>query len=350
MNPPRHDAFMSRVPWLPLSGGFLLLGAAVLVFQWPGDPDRPGVPRDSLSSGNSSGDAEGDGGGAPDAVPKKRDRSRDQTSASDPMLRNAMDALRNSGEEDLSGNLEMIVAEWNEARLSSSVAALFAREAADPREELLRISLLRRWASLDPAAAAEWAKSLPPGTARAAALEQIALAWSASDSAAAWQLAESLPNEPAREAAMFSLLYELSRSDPALAYERANSLPESPARARFIEHAVGNWAASDPQAALAKVRDIPDPALRNASIARLATSWAETDPRAAATLAADAMDPGAAQNRAVASIVQRWAQQDAAAARQWVDSFPDGPLKQNAMEHIAVQSAPMKPVEEEMAD
>ena len=195
---------MSRVPWLPLSGGLLLLGVTVLMFRWPGDRAMPEPADHTIHSEESSLSPGGEGSGAPDAVPKKRDRSRDQASPSDPLLRNAMDALKNSGEDDLSEDLEMIVAEWNEARLASSVAAMFAKESADPREDLLRISLLRRWASLDPAAAAEWAKALPPGTVRASALDQVAIAWSASDPAAAWQWANSLPNEPARDAAMFS--------------------------------------------------------------------------------------------------------------------------------------------------
>lgn len=69
-----------------------------------------------------------------------------------------------------------------------------------------------------------------------------------------------------------------------------------------------------------------------------------------ARILSDAMDSGPAQNRAVASIVQRWAQQDPAAAREWVDSFRDGPLKENALEHIFAQSAAKMTTEEETAD
>ena len=81
--------------------------------------------------------------------------------------------------------------------------------------------------------------------------------------------------------------------------------------------------------------------------------WAlETSSRGSlsARILSDAMDSGPAQNRAVASIVQRWAQQDPAAAREWVDSFRDGPLKKNAFEHIFAQSAAKMTTEEETAD
>jgi hypothetical protein len=42
--------------------------------------------------------------------------------------------------------------------------------------------------------------------------------------------------------------------------------------------------------------------------------------------------------------------QDPAAAREWVDSFRDGPLKKNAFEHIFAQSAAKMTTEEETAD
>ena len=51
------------------------------------------------------------------------------------------------------------------------------------------------------------------------------------------------------------------------------------------------------------------------------------------------MEPGPAQERAIAAIVQRWSQQDPAAARKWIDSFPEGPIKQNAHEHFKTQTS-----------
>lgn len=115
-------------------------------------------------------------------------------------------------------------------------------------------------------------------------------------------------------------------------------LVEGPDRVRLLEHAVANWALTDPQAALDRAREIGEPALRNSTLGRLATSWAESDPRRAATLAVDAMDAGPDQERSIAAIVQRWAQQDPAAVGAWVATFPEGPVKRNALEHIAAQS------------
>lgn len=329
---------MRRNHWLPLAGGLLLSGVAFLILWWRETPASPVAVGSAKSADAVHARSVGEVGDAPIGLTGKF-HERSQPSASEvasPIMK-ALAALENVSEEDQAALLEKITAGWSEGRLSDAVTYLFTSESSDPCADLLKISLLRRWANLAPAEAATWAASLLPGESRNAAIEQVALVWSSSDPSAAWDWAESLASDPSRDAAMLALVYELSRSDPALALDRADFLADSPARTQFIEHAIGNWAASDPQAALVKVKAMSDPALRNASLARLATSWAESDPNSAATLAADAMEPGPAQNRAVASIVQRWAQQDPAAARQWVNSFPDGPLKQNALKHIAEQ-------------
>jgi hypothetical protein len=101
-----------------------------------------------------------------------------------------------------------------------------------------------------------------------------------------------------------------------------------------MEHIVANWALSEPQAALTEVKTLSDDGLRHATISSLAVSWAETNPQAAATLAIETLPSGAQQARAIAAIVQRWTQQDPDGVQQWVDHFPDGPIKQNAIEHI----------------
>jgi RecB family exonuclease len=67
--------------------------------------------------------------------------------------------------------------------------------------------------------------------------------------------------------------------------------------------------------------------------------WAESDPVAAAAFAANETEPGPAQERAVAAIVQRWAQQDPDAVRAWIEEFPDGSLTYNALGHLAAATA-----------
>jgi hypothetical protein len=52
------------------------------------------------------------------------------------------------------------------------------------------------------------------------------------------------------------------------------------------------------------------------------------------------MEAGSSLQRAVAGIVQRWAQKDSQAASSWVASFPEGSMKDNALILIRDQSKP----------
>lgn len=208
----------------------------------------------------------------------------------------------------------------------------FSRFSQQSEEE--RRSLLHDGVKEDPNAIAAWTLALPPGELRDQAILQVALAWQAQDESAAWHWASSLEPAATRDATMMALAYELTRHDPALAFGRAQSIAEGAALLPLIEHIVANWALQDPETAWAEVKNLRDDAQRHAALVSLTTSWAETNPAAAATLAVESLPAGPQQNRAIAAIVQRWTQQDPEGVEQWVTTFPDGPIKENALEHM----------------
>ena len=320
---------------LPVFGVLLVSGAFFLVCN-------PGLPlKDTDSSGTGSTAITADDtpkSDVPSASDSKRDRPpRDGESKAAEITRN-LAQLGALDEDELAEQVCKRAAAWPKGSLSATVNALFADGKVSPAAVALRLALLRRWATLSPADAALWAAALPPGAARHTAVESVALAWSAADAQAAWDWADGLDHDDAREAALLSLAYELARENPALAFERSAELAEGQDSFHLIEHAVANWALADAQAALAHVLEIDDFTLRNAALGHLATSWADSDPRSAATLAVDAMDAGPEQERTVASIVQRWAQREPEGVSAWVELFPEGPVKRNALEHIVAQS------------
>lgn len=325
---------MIRKPWLPVIAGCLLPAALFLAWRASAPADRAGG-----GTGATTPDAAAaSDGSAPGGAAAKRVRPPRDGAAQPAEVARALAELAATGEDALAERVGKRAADWPKDALPAAVDALFAGAEDSPAAAALKVALLRRWAALSPADAAAWAAALPSDAARRMAVDQVALAWSATDPQAAWDWAAGLGSGDARDAALLSLAYELARENPALAFERSAELAEGTDRDRLIEHAVANWALTDPSAALERVRGIDDPALRNATLGRLATSWAESDPGRAATLAVDAMEAGPDQERAVASIVQRWAQRDPAAVGAWVATFPDGPVKDNALEHIAAQS------------
>lgn len=293
---------MSGKSWLPFGTGFLLLSLAVFVWSKASPADSPASPNDTAGKTKST---------------------------------RAL-AERSTISETCSRHSRQRTADtWRKEDLPSAVDTMFADGGGEPVAEALRIELLNRWVACSPADAAAWAQSMPPGAVRDSAINQTALTWGATDSHAAWDWVSSLETGSARDTALLAIAYESSRDDPALAFERSEALPQGLVRTQLTEHAVANWAALDPQAALAQVGGIGDPSLRNAALGSLATAWAESDPLAAAALVASAMEPGSHQDRAVASVVQRWARLDPEAAGSWVATFPDSPIKDNALEHIA---------------
>jgi hypothetical protein len=217
---------------------------------------------------------------------------------------------------------------------SAQTNARALEEPAWPEAERERI---RNWAQSAPRAAAEWATALPPGANRLFVLETASLAWGDSDPASAAQWARSLRDETERTLALTDIAGEAVRSSPLLALELAQSLPET-ARDEIVPRAATQWAAQDPAAAADWARQIPGESLRVTTLAGIATAWSEQDPATAAAFAAKELPAGRMQSDTIVSIVQRWAQQSLADAAAWVNQFPEGSLRDAAMEALAKSS------------
>lgn len=247
------------------------------------------------------------------AVLRGRKDETEQTSSS--FLRSMSSARKNSGALEATSRQRSI--------------SRFSQQSEEERRALLRDGVKE-----DPNATATWTLSLPPGPLRDQSILQVALAWQVEDEPAAWHWALSLEPAATRDATMMALAYELTLHDPAQAFARAQSMAEGTALLPLVEHIVANWALQDPETAWSEVKNLRDDAQRHAALVSLTTSWAETNPAAAATIAVESLPAGPQQNRAIAAIVQRWAQQDPKGVAQWVTTFPDGPIKENALEHM----------------
>jgi len=214
---------------------------------------------------------------------------------------------------------------------SSAPAAAQAAEAvawSEKEKEAIRIR-----AQNEPGVVAAWAAALPVGDNRRFALETAALAWGDRDPAAAARWARTLANDAERACALTNIAGEAVRSEPLLALELARSLPDA-ARDEIVPRAAMEWAAQDPADAADWARKIPAESLRATVLAGIATAWSDQDPVGGATLAAKELPAGRLQADAVVSIVQRWAQRAPADAAGWVLQFPEGDLRDAAMESL----------------
>ncbi|MCB1130282.1 MAG: hypothetical protein KDN05_04075 [Verrucomicrobiae bacterium] len=121
-------------------------------------------------------------------------------------------------------------------------------------------NIARSWAGDDPAGAADWAVTLPPGLARDAGLKSVAQAWSSYDAIATAQWLGTLEAGSSRDAAIEPLVQQVRQTDPATAFSWAASISDSVERYDQLRQTLQSWRSSDPQAARAALdaADISD--------------------------------------------------------------------------------------------
>lgn len=182
----------------------------------------------------------------------------------------------------------------------------------------------------------------PPTTERESAIRELARDWAARDPAAAEKWAAAFDDPEDRERAMSHVCLEVAGGSPRDAIEivRRNELNSG-----MIESIVGQWGIADFEAAADWARELPTGDLRDNALARLALVRAEKSPVEAASMVSTALAAGPAQEEAAIAVLHQWLRKDPDAARQWVDAFPDGELKeraQNEIEGMATHRAAMQ--------
>lgn len=160
-------------------------------------------------------------------------------------------------------------------------------------------TVARQWAQIDPAAAGQWALSLPANGARGAALYQVGTVWTQADAAGA-----------ARWAA---------------------TLPTSETRARVWREIISGWADSDPIAAGTWLGTLPQGRDHDEAVGAYLPRIEPTDPEKALSWAGTVSDP-VARAEQVQDVLSRWVRRDAAAARGWAaaNSVPILPPRTSA--------------------
>jgi hypothetical protein len=143
-----------------------------------------------------------------------------------------------------------------------------------------------------------------------------------------------LPEGEERQSVLKSVGYEAARTEPLEALNLAMEQTSQSESDNLISYASLQWAAKDPESAFEWAEQIADGPLRDRILAGITTVWGDSDPVAAATEAVQRITPGRQQDDAVTGIVQRWVQQDPETSAAWVAQFPDGDLKQTAMENV----------------
>ncbi len=274
------------------------------------------LDRDRIAASGSGGDFES----SPNRL---RTRPSHEFVALDGVLSSNLNAEIASiqGESDpvaLREKLERLSADVSEDEFSSVVAALLSNPSSAGDAGL---GLIRAWADDNEGLVAHW-------------IEVLARAWGDQNLPQAPALIQELKDQAERLARLPATAYEIAQTQPEEAIRLAMGLPNGSAREALIAHSALEWAANDPQAAAKWAEGTKPGAAREKALRAVATALGDTDPIAAATLALNSMKAGRPMEDALVSIVQRWAQKDPANAAAWVAQFPDGSLRDAAVDNL----------------
>lgn len=221
-----------------------------------------------------------------------------------------------------------------ESLADEDVPLILARLDEGLRQSEFGVLLLRRWAGVDPKAAAMWTEMLPPGEERNALLQQVATLWAEQDLAAANVWVSSLSDAEMRQTALQALAEETVRTQPAVALDMAGRLAPGQERDQLTIRALSEWATLEPVSAMRWMARVDDPVLQRQMMAALIPVIANMDGNSGAQLTVAWLKPGAEQERIAVAVAQRWAQESPSAAAEWVSRFPEGRMRMAAVDNL----------------
>ena len=156
--------------------------------------------------------------------------------------------------------------------------------------------------------------------------------WAATDWAGALDFVSKMPPGDERDDVLQAVCYGLAQKDPARALDLAQSLQQP---SSVMENIVQQWSGSDLPSALTWVNNQPDSDERNEMIQRVVLVLAPSDPADTAGLIFEQMPAGSAQDEAIMTLLNQWANKDLKAAALWVENnLSNSPLRDRALAEL----------------
>lgn len=196
--------------------------------------------------------------------------------------------------------------------------------------------LLPLWVAENPLQALRYSDSLPAGPLRDSIQHRMLQCWAerARSAALAWVDARPLDE---RQPLILSICKQVAGTDSRAAVLLAQDRGLSKGNPEFVAYLVGQWAEHDPAPALAWARGQRDQKTRDLLLTHVAVARAgKASYQDAIYLALDEISEAAAQEDAIAMIVNQWAVKDLKTATGWVDeNFAlDDPLRGRAFSEL----------------
>lgn len=199
--------------------------------------------------------------------------------------------------------------------------------------QILAGTIGKEWVRQDPAAALEWARSLPEnqqGGAYVGVLGTLA----GTDPAAAASLAVQLDPGGARHNVIGDIAESWARKSPQEALDWARSLDDQDGRTA-TRKALGGWALTEPAAAATYLDQLPAAEVDGQLLKSVAGPWTSQAPAAAATWVASRPE-GDGKNQAMGDVMWNWTKQNPVEASTWLHDQPPGPSRDAGINGLAL--------------
>ena len=208
--------------------------------------------------------------------------------------------------------------EWARKDPAAALAWAQSLPANDPRKPSATFGVLEGWADFNPAQAGGYVSQLAYNSSRAEADDAAAVVgarWAARDPAAAAQWAATLPERTARHA-LVEIAASWAAVDAPSAARWAAALPASPERRSIWQGISDDYTATDPAGAENWLSTLPAGSDRDAAVAAYAARVVPADPEKALTWAKTlSNDVFAAQQ--IQNLLAVWSRKDGLAAHNW---------------------------------
>jgi hypothetical protein len=157
--------------------------------------------------------------------------------------------------------------------------------------------------------------------------------WALQEPHAAMAWAAQEPNSDDRDEVLSAACFQIAQEDPAQAVALAEmfNLTNHATLANLAQQ----WAEQDLNKALAWAEAKPSGEVREQLFKRIALVWSQSDPANAASLVVERIPAGPEQNEAAMSVLHQWSLRDLQGAMAWVRLFPEGDLRDRALEELA---------------
>jgi len=201
-------------------------------------------------------------------------------------------------------------------REPQAALALIGKYSADVESHIIEPAV-RTWAEKAPEAALDWAKALPAGAGREAALRSALGVLAATDPRRALALAGQYFTTPESVSSLGQVASVWAEKDPAGAASWAAQLLSEPARDMALSQAIHRWVAQDPGSVGEWLDQMPASPARDTATVAFIQAVADADPDAAAQWAATIANPEQ-QQRMLRRVLFPWHKADPVAAEEWL--------------------------------